>query len=166
MGMEQSEQMVLTDMLEMFQSMLLPLVGISLVGIAASIILAFCVYYDARARRDNMAVLWAVLSGFFQIAALVYVIARCVSKPKWMPCTRCGQWVAPNATFCASCGAPLTVNGHTITQQEIDTWQHRSKVLLIVWICMEAIIVIGSIVFALWFVSDILGSTQTWVSYY
>ena len=47
MGMEQSEQMVLTDMLEMFQSMLLPLVGISLVGIAASIILAFCVYYDA-----------------------------------------------------------------------------------------------------------------------
>ena len=41
MGMEQSEQMVLTDMLEMFQSMLLPLVGISLVGIAASIILAF-----------------------------------------------------------------------------------------------------------------------------
>lgn len=76
MGMEQSEQMVLTDMLEMFQSMLLPLVGISLVGIAASIILAFCVYYDARARRDNMAVLWAVLSGFFQIAALVYVIAR------------------------------------------------------------------------------------------
>ena len=51
MGMEQSEQMVLTDMLEMFQSMLLPLVGISLVGIAASIILAFCVYYDARARR-------------------------------------------------------------------------------------------------------------------
>lgn len=59
-----------------------------LVLIAAQIMLALCVYNDARYRGSNNAVLWAVLSGFFGIAGLVYLIVQLASK-RFVVCAAC-----------------------------------------------------------------------------
>ena len=44
--------------------------------IAAGVMLALAVYNDARYRGNRNAVLWAVLSGFFGIAGLIYLIVQ------------------------------------------------------------------------------------------
>lgn len=62
--------------------------------IAAGVMLALAVYNDARYRGNRNAVLWAVLSGFFGIAGLIYLIVQLASK-RW-PAS--GTWCVRLAT--------------------------------------------------------------------
>ena len=72
--------------------------------IAAQIMLAFCVYNDARYRGNNNAVLWAVLSGFFSIAYLVYLIVQLASK-RFVVCASCYRAIPSDQPLCPTCGA-------------------------------------------------------------
>lgn len=63
-----------------------PMLLIMLFSLAGSVFLALCVYNDAKARNNDSAVMWAVLSGFFNIVALVYIIVALASKPKALVC--------------------------------------------------------------------------------
>ncbi len=157
-----TEEYVAKEVLDVVRKMLLPLSGLSVLGIAAALLLAFCVYNDARGRRDKLAVMWGVLSGFFNIAALVYVIIRCASNPKPSPCIRCGAWVPPGALFCTSCGQPLLdASGRPVSQEQLDGYHRRSKTLLIAWICVYAVCLAASIITVVYMVNEILDLAQS-----
>lgn len=157
-----ADEYVAREAFDLVRNMLLPLSGISILGIAAALLLAFCVYNDARGRRDKLAVMWGVLSGFFGIAALVYVIVRCVSGQKPTPCIRCGAWVPPGAFYCASCGQPLLDGaGRPVTQEQLDGYHRRSKMLLIAWICVYAVCIIASIFTIIYIFNEMLDLAQT-----
>lgn len=115
---------------------------ISLIGIASNVLLAFCVYNDAQYRRSQYAVLWAVLSGFFNIAALVYIIVQLCSKPRGLQCVQCGQWLAPESTFCPRCGRQVV----TFTPEQMANFDKRRKLFLGLWIGSVVIIIAASIV--------------------
>lgn len=83
------------------------ILGTSVLAIAASVFLGLCVYYDAKARRDSNAALWGVLSGFFNIAALVYIIVKLAVKEKPIYCMRCGRPFPKSLSVCPSCGTPV-----------------------------------------------------------
>ena len=75
--------------LEVLEKTIGPMLLIMLFSLAGSLFLALCVYNDAKARGNDNAVMWAVLSGFFNIVALVYIIVAVSSKPKAVICPRC-----------------------------------------------------------------------------
>ena len=80
-----------------------------LLGIGINVLLGFCVYYDAKFYNDPNAVMWGVLSGFFNIAALIYIIMR-VNRQKVPPrCVQCGSFFVPGTLSCTVCGRPHDV---------------------------------------------------------
>ena len=52
--------------LEVLEKTIGPMLLIMLFSLAGSLFLALCVYNDAKARGNDNAVMWAVLSGFFR----------------------------------------------------------------------------------------------------
>lgn len=157
-----ADEYVAREALDLVRKMLLPLSGITVLGIAAALLLAFCVYNDARGRRDKLAVMWGVLSGFFSIAALVYVIVRCVSSQKPSPCIRCGAWVPPGTLYCTSCGQPLLDGaGYPVTQEQLDGYHRRSKILLIAWICVYAVCIVAGVSMIIYMINEILNLAQS-----
>ncbi len=151
-----SEEYFVREMFDLLQTMLFPLVGLFVLGIAAALLLAFCVYYDARSRRDRLAPMWAVLCGLFgSLVALVYVIVRSVSKPKPTLCVRCGRWVPPGYLFCSACGQPLLDNGRPVDPQELQKHSRRSRTLLIIWICVYVVLLVASIALMMYMVNSI-----------
>ena len=60
---------------------------ISLVlAIGSQVMLALCIYNDAKARGDQNAVLFAVLSGVLGIIpAIIYLVLRCRASPRCFP---------------------------------------------------------------------------------
>lgn len=164
--MTSQEQYMVEQLFDLMRRMIFPMIGLIVLELAAALLLAFCVYYDARARRDRLAVMWAVLSGFFPIAALVYVIIRCASKPKFTPCIRCGQWVPPESLFCLHCGQPVLDNGRPIDAQAMDAYRHRSKILLVVWICVYVVAIIGAVATVMYFLSDIMSLAESQMRYW
>ena len=124
---------------------------ISLLGIGSNLLLAFCVYYDAMYRRSENAVLWAVLSGFFNIAALVYIIVQVTKKPQPMRCMQCGEFLVPQSQFCQRCGRPLYVP----SQEQLAVYDKRRRLFLWLFIASMALIVIGTILLVGIFVGNI-----------
>ncbi|MCI9414460.1 MAG: zinc ribbon domain-containing protein [Clostridiales bacterium] len=84
---------------------ILMILVVILIGLASQIMLALSVYNDARYRGDNNATLWAVLTGFFNIVGLVYLIVQLTSK-KFLYCGQCGRAVPLSQPVCPACGAP------------------------------------------------------------
>lgn len=113
----------------------------SLMQIGSCILLALCVYSDALYRRVDNAMMWAVLSGFFNIAALIYIIIQVSKKSQPMRCMQCGEFLAPNSLFCQRCGRPLDVP----SPEEMNKYDKRRKLFLWLWI--------GSLVFAFVFLT-------------
>ena len=124
---------------------------ISLVSLAGSFFLAFCVYYDALRHRDNNAVLWGVLSGFFNIVALVYIIVKNSKQNQPKRCVRCGNFLPLGSVFCACCGLP---HAQEPLPPELDErYAKRSRLHLILWIISIVLtIILACILFVVFFV--------------
>lgn len=128
------------------------ILGTSLLAIAASVFLGLCVYYDAKARRDSNAALWGVLSGFFNIAALVYIIVKLAVKEKPIYCVRCGRPFPKSLTVCPACGTPVfgAYAPGMNDQVLLEKWKTRRGVFLILFI--TAFIVSFVLIFVLVYV--------------
>lgn len=98
--------------------------------IGSRILLGFCVYYDARYRKNENAVLWGLLSGLFNIAALVYIIVQISSRPQGVFCSRCGAAIAPGGRFCPRCGRML----HPAAPEQTEGYNRKRKLFLGLWI--------------------------------
>ena len=85
---------------------------ISLVlAIGSQVMLALCIYNDAKARGDQNAVLFAVLSGVLGIIpAIIYLVLRSNSGPDTaLMCPNCGV-VLPQGAPAAVCPIPKPVS--------------------------------------------------------
>jgi DNA-directed RNA polymerase subunit RPC12/RpoP len=110
---------------------LLLIIPVILIGISSNLFLGFCVYYDAKYRRNENAVIWGVLSGLFMLTALVYIIiTKVVEKPQqgyW--CAQCGERVLPNSAYCSRCGRLLKA-----PTEYLEAFDKRRKLFFTLWI--------------------------------
>ena len=125
-----------------------PLLLIMLFALAGSLFLALCVYNDARIRGNDNAVMWAVLSGFFNIVALVYIIVAVSSKPKAVFCPRCHNMIPPGYAGCPVCGLPLP--DRTLPPELLEGCKRRRMVFLILFIAAYVI----TLAITVWWVMD------------
>lgn len=148
-------------MQQMFGSMMLFMVFIYLIGISSSVFLAFAVYYDARIRSDSNAVLWAVLSGFFNIVALVYLIVKLSSKPKPVCCIRCRNYIPPGYAVCPYCGTPLVGAMMPPSPEEVQKYKKRRLVFFILFIVLFAGVFIATFFWMFTFMQELMDYTMT-----
>lgn len=136
--------------LEVLEKTIGPMLLIMLFSLAGSLFLALCVYNDAKARGNDNAVMWAVLSGFFNIVALVYIIVAVSSKPKAVICPRCRNMIPPGYAGCPVCGLPLP--DRTLPPELLEGYNRRRLVFLILFITLYVITLLIAVWWALDFV--------------
>ena len=134
--------------LEVLEKTIGPMLLIMLFSLAGSLFLALCVYNDAKARGNDNAVMWAVLSGFFNIVALVYIIVAVSSKPKAVICPRCRNMIPPGYACCPVCGLPLP--DRTRPPELLEGYKRRRLVFLILFITLYVI----TLLITVWWMLD------------
>ncbi len=128
------------------------IVFVALIGMASSLFLGFCIYYDALYRRVENAVMWAVLSGLFNILALVYLIVYVTKSPQPLRCFQCGDFLLPNSRFCQRCGRPI----NSPSLEQLEVYSKKRKLFFWIWISSLALVVVLSTLF----VALIIGSIR------
>ncbi len=116
-----------------------------LIAVGSGVLLGLCVYNDAMYRRSENAVMWAVLSGFFQPAALIYLILHLVEIHKPLRCIQCGEFLVPESRFCMRCGKQLFIP----TPEQIQMYDKRRRLFLWLWIASIALVIIIPIIAAI-----------------
>ena len=152
------------EIFSMIMDMMGGFLAISVLGLAASLLLAFCVYYDAKARGNNNAVVWAILSGFFNFVALIYIIVQAVSKPKTVYCMRCGNIVPPGFYACPVCNTPVMSATAALAPEQIAQYKKIRLILFIVWIVVYVITMIVSMMIMMEFMSKIFAMASEYSS--
>lgn len=133
----------------------------SLIGLAERVLLAFAAYYDASARGNRDAVMWAFLIGFFGwIPGVIYLCIR-NSGHTMASCPNCGCVHPLGDLSCPRCGAPASVRNENpfFAQQE-----RRAKGFLITALVLIGIAVVVGVLLVLAFTTTIL-SAQVNVGY-
>ena len=153
------------EVLQLVMSMLGQLLLVMLMEIAASVFLALCVYNDARARGSDSAVLWAVLSAFFNFVALIYVIVQAVSKPKPVYCYRCGNFVPAGFPSCPVCFAPIAGRAMP-APEEMAVHKKRRTIFLVLFITFYVLAIIAGVLMAIHFLSEVMDLTYEYAYYY
>lgn len=131
-------------------------------AVAGAVFLGLCVYNDARSRRNPNAVIWGVLSGFFEIAALIYLIITMSSKNQPPRCERCGSFLYPGypgysgAPVCPVCGQPVTF----LPPEQAQLYARRRKRYLILWIVSMAACVVMIFVAVILFTLSMLSNAS------
>ena len=138
--------MSITGSLMVLSGMMVAVIGLSLLSIAAQIALAFCIYYDSKLCGFDNGVIWAVLSGFSTLAALVYLIYRCCNRNKPMLCPVCRQWTTRDYRFCPHCGQAHLVDGVMITEEQWALWTKRRKMLFVLWLVGIGVAMLAGVV--------------------
>ena len=113
-----------TQLVDTIVRFLLGLLGLILLEAAAGVFLGLCVYNDACYRGDSNPVLWGVLSGFFNIVALVYIIVQLSSKNKTAFCVQCRAPIPQGYTVCPACGMPLFLRGKPVSAEQMEAVSH------------------------------------------
>lgn len=127
-------------------------VFVSLIAVASRLLLAFCVYYDAKYHRNENTILWGVLSGLFDIAAIVYLIISRLDKQQGMRCARCGEFIAPGGICCPRCGLMLNIPA----PEQLEIYDRKRKLFLGLWIGSIALAFIAAIIFTVLFFTGII----------
>ena len=146
--------------LEVLEKTIGPMLLIMLFSLAGSVFLALCVYNDAKARNNDSAVMWAVLSGFFNIVALVYIIVALASKPKALVCPRCRNTVPAGYAGCPVCGQPFFQAVQT--PEAIQAYKRRRMVFLILFISFYVI----TLLLSFWWAFNFVRLMQEYTLYY
>lgn len=137
--------------IEFMEKMMGPLMITSLLGLVASVFLALCVYNDAKVRGNGNAVMWAVLSGLFNIVALIYIIVQAASKPKPVYCMRCGNIVPQGYGFCPVCNT-VAPAADILPPEEMAKKKKMRLIFLILFIVVFA----ASTVYSVFMMRDMM----------
>lgn len=129
----------------------------SAVGILGSVFLGLCVYNDARMRRNENAAMWGVLSGVFNIAALIYLILAMTSKNQ--PAAACVRHLPLSGTPASPfAGQPAPV----LPLEEAEAYRKRRTRYLVLWIVMMVLGVLLGIVLGFTLVGEMLSTGYYW----
>lgn len=142
-----------TALLEALMRFIIPILLVSILGMAGNVFLGLAVYNDAQYHQNDYAMLWGVLSGFFPICALIYVIVKASTKPKAVLCLRCGCQVPRGYPACPRCGQPMALP--PLAPEIADNYRKRRRLFLTLWIVSMAVVILVSIVVSIVFVGDI-----------
>ncbi len=132
---------------------------ICLISTASAVFLGLSVYNDARYRCNGNAVMWGLLSGFFGIAAIIYLCIR--SSEKYLTCLRCRQTYPSDSPCCPVCGLPSPNVSRIGTPQQMKQWKKRRKLFLILFIVSIALTVIASAAVFVWYFNSILRMVES-----
>lgn len=139
---------------------------IFVVAAGSQLLLAFCVYYDAKLHGNQEAKMWAILSGFFNVAALIYLLMRGDNKKKPVQCPACFAWLSADYRTCARCGHPREEKGNPILEETYRRWEKHRKTLFIWWIVSMALPVLLAIVWVFFIViAMLLGISAEYMSF-
>ncbi len=109
-----------------------------LLSIACSIFLGLAVYYDAKQQENKNALVWAILTGFFKIIALIiYLIVRNRDKNRLVICENCRKLTSKSLGYCIHCKSPI------INQDNSKEYKEKIKIfatLAIVFYVLNLII--------------------------
>lgn len=107
-------------------------------SIACSIFLALAVYYDAKQQENKNALVWAILTGFFKIIALIiYLIVRNRDKNRLVICEKCRKLTNKSLGYCIHCNSPI------VNQNNSEEYKDKIKIfatLAIVFYALSFII--------------------------
>lgn len=116
-------------------------------GFLSQVFMGLAIYNDAKARRNDNAGMWGVLTGFFSwIPAIIYFCIRNQNKTKLIPCASCGFFLPMCEYECPSCR-----NANPYAQQfygpEIEAAKKNAKGFFIALICMYVLMILLFIAF-------------------
>lgn len=152
------------DINSLLLQFLLYVLLLSVISIASAVFLGLSVYNDARARCNSNAVMWGVLSGFFSIAAIVYLCVR--SSQKFVTCLQCRQVYPSDFPACPTCGLP-SPNAYLMgTPEQQEGWKKRRRLFLVLFIVALALTIIASIVLFGWYFTSIMDIAQSSQQHY
>ena len=120
--------------------------------IAAGVMLALAVYNDARYRGNRNAVLWAVLSGFFGIAGLIYLIVQLASK-RYVVCATCYRPIPSAEPLCPVCGA-VSPEVYRFSPPELREKQRKRRFLFLFLYIGFMVLAVLLVVGLIWYMFD------------
>ena len=129
-----------------FIGFIFSMILVSVVAIAAQVLLGLATYNDAMARGNSDPVMWGVLVGILGwIPGIVYLCVRNNSANRLMVCPQCGFAHRIAEPFCPQCRIQ---NSYSMPFQNPLAPQqaHRAKLLLIWAIVAYAVVVVVTIV--------------------
>lgn len=92
----------------------------------ARFFLGFAVFYDAKSRKNNHPLIWALLCGFFGfIPVIVYFNLKSV-------CPRCHSKVARGAQMCYTCASPIMPEA----SQQDDSFRYQKRARRFWWLAI------------------------------
>ena len=155
-----------TQLVDTIVRFLLGLLGLILLEAAAGVFLGLCVYNDACYRGDSNPVLWGVLSGFFNIVALVYIIVQLSSKNKTAFCVQCRAPIPQGYTVCPACGMPLFLRGKSVSAERMEGFRRRRKLFLILFIVFFAVALILGVLVIVDYITNIFQTVTSFGNYW
>lgn len=133
------------------------IVVVSLIGIAAQVLLGLATYNDAKARGNSDPVMWGLLVGILGwIPGIVYLCVRNNPANRPLNCPQCGFVHRMADPCCPQCQAQ---NPYSAPFQNplAPQWAHRAKLLLIWAIVAYAATILVTIILVFAFVSAMIG---------
>ncbi len=123
---------------------------VCLVVLAARVLFALAVYYDARSKYNTDALLWALLVGFVGlIPGIVYLCIRNTVK-NYVVCQNCGVSHFSVEPVCPRCGAPNPYAPAAGMNLVAEKQARQAKTLLIIGIILYvlaiAVLICGIII--------------------
>lgn len=119
---------------------------VALLSLTERVLFALAAYYDAKAKSNPDALMWALLIGFLGfIPAIIYLVVRNSGKA-YVTCPSCGLSHMSSDFACPRCGAPTPApnpNANPFAAEQA----HRAKVLMIVGFIVLAVTLVLSIIF-------------------
>ena len=140
------------------------MVLLMLLSAAAAVFLGLSVYNDARYRCNGNAVMWGVLSGFFGIAAIVYLCVR--SSEKFVTCLQCRQTYPSDFPACPTCGLPSPNLYRLGTPEQREKWKKRRILFLILFIVTIALAILAGIAVFIWYFNSLMQFAEAPRHYY
>ena len=114
---------------------------VSLLGIAAQVLLGLATYNDAKARGNSDPAMWGLLVGILGwIPGIVYLCVRNKPLERIYACYSCGWGNPLSARQCRRCGAGLYY-----PTEETARLQKKAKAFLIIGLVLWGLAAIGEI---------------------
>ena len=130
---------------------------VSLLGIAAQVLLGLATYNDAKARGNSAPAMWGLLVGILGwIPGIVYLCVRNHRANRLMACPQCGFAHRVAEPFCPQCHVQNPYSAPF--QNPLAAQQaHRAKLLLIWGIVAYVAVILLAIISVFWLTASLIG---------
>lgn len=124
-------------------------------GLVERVLFALAAYYDACAKENADALMWALLIGFLGfIPGIIYLFVRNTGTG-YAICPNCGLGHSGRDFACPRCGATTPVRDPNANPMA-PLQAHRAKVLMIIGFVVIAVMLVLGVIFTIYFINRML----------